>query len=48
MSELGVNLDGFDDIFIFCLADPEKEVTYEEDRALGKISISVPYDYLSF
>ncbi|MGE6258408.1 hypothetical protein ACQKCU_10915 [Heyndrickxia sporothermodurans] len=48
LSELGVNLDGFDDILIFCLADPKKEVTYEEDRALGEISISVPYDYMSF
>lgn len=48
LGERGLKLGGFERILVFCLANPRKEVSYEEDRAIGELRILVPYDYTSF
>ncbi|WP_338751124.1 hypothetical protein [Bacillus sp. FJAT-52991] len=48
LSELGVKLGEFDTIIVYCLANPKKTFSYDEDYALKEIEVSIPYDYMSF
>lgn len=48
ITELGVELAEFKMISVFCLANPSKKVSLDEDRAIEEIKILVPYDYMSF
>ena len=35
-------------ISVFCLANPNKKVSFEDDRAIEEIKILVPYNYMAF
>ncbi|MGX2959771.1 hypothetical protein JNUCC23_10980 [Peribacillus sp. JNUCC 23] len=48
ITQLGVELAEFEMISVYCLANPNKKVSFEEDNVFGDIHIFVPYDYMSF
>ncbi|MFC5774995.1 hypothetical protein [Ectobacillus antri] len=48
LRDLGVDLGGFEQIIVYCLANPNKSVSYDENHALNQITLSIPYDYMSF
>ena len=48
LSEFEMGLNGIQGIEIYCLANPNKDISYELKDTLGEIRISVPYDYMCF
>lgn len=48
LSELGMKLGKFENIIVYCLADPNKRTSYEENHALQSISVSIPDDFMDF
>lgn len=48
LSELGIELGKFVSINVYCLADSKKELSYDENPAIGEIKILVPYDFMTF
>lgn len=47
LEALNFMLNELDSIQVFCLADTEKQVSFKPDYAIGKLQISIPYDYIS-
>jgi hypothetical protein len=48
ITELGMELVEYKNISVFCLAKPNKKVSFDENNPFGEIKILVPYDYMSF
>jgi hypothetical protein len=48
ITELGMELVEYKNISVFCLAKPNKTVSFDENNPFGEIKILVPYDYMSF
>ncbi len=48
IKELDMGLVEYTNFDLFCLANPNKTVSYEESNAFGLIRILVPYDYMTF
>lgn len=46
--ELSVELEGFESINVYCLADSRKELSYDESPAMGEVKILVGYDFMTF
>jgi hypothetical protein len=44
---LGVGLGEFKSIGVYCLANPNKKVSIDEERVIGEIRILIPYDFMS-
>ncbi|MBM7620949.1 hypothetical protein JOC95_002804 [Bacillus tianshenii] len=48
LAELGVQLGQFESIVVYCFADSNKELTFDESHAAGEIKILVAYDFMNF
>ncbi|MCA1321403.1 hypothetical protein LC085_15975 [Bacillus tianshenii] len=48
LAELGVQLGQFESINVYCFADSNKELAYDESHAAGEIKILVAYDFMNF
>lgn len=48
LREFELELDGIENVEIYCLANPNKPTSYEVNRVLGEISILIPYDFMNF
>ena len=48
ITDLGIELIEYKNINVFCLANPNKTVSFEENKPIEEIQILVPYDYMSF
>lgn len=48
MTELGLNIDSFQLISIYCLADERKKYSYKKEESIGNVSIMTPYDCRNF
>lgn len=47
MSNFGVGLGEFKRIGVYCLANPNKKVSIDEERAIGEIRILIPNDFMN-
>ncbi|CAM4206452.1 hypothetical protein BACERE00185_01109 [Bacillus mobilis] len=48
LSRVNLGLGTVEHIDIYCLANPNKDISYELHETLGEICIFVPYDYMQF
>ncbi|MGE6348869.1 hypothetical protein ACQKIY_16455 [Bacillus mycoides] len=48
LSGFNLGLETVENIDIYCLANPNKDTSYELRESLGEICIFVPYDYMQF
>lgn len=48
LSEFEIGLNSVENIVIYCLANPNKDISYEIKDTLGEIRIFIPYDYMCF
>ncbi len=48
LKEIGFKIDEINSITVYCLANPNKEVSYSEEMAIRDIEVFLPDDYMLF
>ncbi|KWU57846.1 hypothetical protein [Priestia megaterium] len=48
LEDLGLQLDELNSITLYCLADPNKDISYSEMKAFKEVEILLPDDYMLF
>ncbi|MBX9993603.1 hypothetical protein [Priestia aryabhattai] len=48
LEDLGLQLDELNSITLYCLADPNKDISYSEMKAFQEVEILLPDDYMLF
>jgi hypothetical protein len=48
LKDLGFELDELNSITLYCLADPNKDISYSEMKAFQEVEILLPGDYMLF
>src|SRR6478735_2989858 len=48
LKDLGFELDELNSIAVYCLANPNKDVSYSEEKAIHEVEILLPDDYMLF